>query len=230
MRSLLASLVLAAASALTASAQLVDLDLDPIVCEPGEIITVDIRADGLVADLRGYTLDLHYNRDRVSVFSIVEGPLMLSHTPTFLYWEDLGANGSSTLHIDHAILGGLAGATGPGVLCTVLFRAEDCGVESLWLDDAQFRDLDNDPLPVALGAMVEHQVCQVPPLYIDRLADGRIQLSWQRALNALEYHLWWRERWYHPWQPLATTTDTSWVDPATPGPQMRLYRLTLLHD
>jgi hypothetical protein len=29
---------------------------------------------------------------------------------------------------------------------------------------------------------------------------------------------------------LATTTDTSWVDPATPFLGMRLYRLTLLHD
>jgi hypothetical protein len=212
------------------AAQSLELVVDPRVCEPDEIITVEVHVDAAVADLRGYTLDLHYNRDRMSVFSILEGGLMLAHTPTFFYWEDSGSNGSSVLHVDHAILGGTAGATGPGVLCTMLFRAESCGVAPVWVDAVQFRDLDNDPLPVSVGPAVEHQVCQVPPLLIDRLADGRIQLSWQRALNALEYHLWWRERWYHPWQPLATTTDTSWIDPATPGPQMRLYRLTLLHD
>ncbi|MFA7332185.1 MAG: cohesin domain-containing protein [Candidatus Delongbacteria bacterium] len=229
MRALLFSLTALLLGLRPGLAQTLELTVEPQVVEPDELITLELRVDTAVADLRGYTLDLHYDRDRVSVFSIYEGGLMLAHTPTFFYWEDSGANGNSVIHIDHAILGGTVGASGPGVLCTVVLRAEDCGIETVWVDNALFRDMENAPLAVGLGGGVEHQVCQVPPLQITRLTDGRMRLTWDRGLNVDEYHLWTRERWYQPWLYLATTTDTFWVDPGTPGPQMRLYRLTLLH-
>ncbi|MDP2359960.1 MAG: hypothetical protein Q8O14_04305 [bacterium] len=222
---LLTALLLGLRPALGQSLQ---LQVAPIVVEPGQLVTVELRVDAAVSDLRGYTLDFHYNRDRVTIQSIQQGEVMLAHTPTFFYWEDAGANGNSVLTIDHAILGGTAGGQGPGALCYIILQGEDCGIETLWVDNALFRDMDNDPLYITLGAGVEHQVCQVPPLYITNLGSGVMQLDWDRALNALEYHLWHRERWYQPWEYLATTTDTFWVDPATPGPAMRLYRLSLL--
>ncbi len=230
MRSLLFTLAALLVGFRPLAAQELDIAVDPLVTEPDELITVELRVDSQVENLRGYTLDLHYDQHRVSVFSIYEGGLMLANTPTFFYWEILGDNGNSVIHIDHAILGGTTGASGPGVLCTILLRAEDCGIENLTVDNALFRDMDNAPLAVTLDTGEEHQVCQVPPLHITRLNDGRMRLTWDRGLNVIEYYLWTRERWYDPWQYLATTTDTFWVDPGTPGPEMRLYRLTLLHN
>lgn len=211
-------------------AQELQLQVSPVVVEPDSLVTLEVRVDGAVAGLRGYTLDLHYDRDVASVFSIYEGEVMLAHTPTFFYWEDLGDNSHSLIHVDHAILGGLEGGEGPGALFHVTLRGEGCGIESLWVDNALFRDLDNDALAVSLGTAVEHQVCQVPRLHIARNGDGSMLLTWDRVLNAQEYHLWTRPRWEQPWLPLATVTDTSWTDPGTPGPGSRLYRLSLLHD
>jgi|GEM_PF-2196722 len=223
----LTSLMLAPGICLAQALQLV---VDPIVVEREELVTVEVRLDGGASALRGYTLDLRYDRSLFSISSIYEGEVMLAHTPTFFYWEDLGDNSHSVIHVDHAILGGDAGGEGPGALFHVVLRAEYCGVESLWVENALFRDMDNQPIGVNVDAQVEHQACQVPPLLITDLGSGVMRLSWTPALNAIEYHLWSRERWYLPWQYRGATTDTSWVDPETPFLGMRLYQLTLLHN
>jgi hypothetical protein len=223
-------LVTALALSSPARAQTLSLQIDPQVIEPGELTTLSLVVDVGLQDLRGYTLDLHYNRDRLNLFSIIEGDVMLAQSPTFLYWEDLGLNGNSVLHVDHAILGGDEGGEGPGALLHLVFVGVSCGLQTLWVDGALFRDLNNQPLSVAVGSGVEQQVCQVPRLYIERLPGNEARLYWDRVLNAEEYRLWWRTAWGESWLPLATTLDTSFVDPATPGPLQRIYRLTLQHD
>lgn len=230
MNSWMLTLATALVLAGTARAQTLSLQADPLVAEEGDLITLTVAVDGDVSDLRGYTLDLHYNRDLVTLFSISEGEVMLALTPTFLYWEDQGQNGSSVIQVDHAILGGDEGGAGPGALLYVNFVGESCGVETIRADNALFRDLDNQPISVTVGPGFEHQVCQVPPLRIERMPTNAARLYWDRVLNAQEYHLWWRTAWGDAWQPLATTLDTTYVDPATPGPLMRIYRLSLLHD
>lgn len=230
MKSWMLTLATALVLAGTARAQTLSLQVDPLVAEVGDLITLTITVDGELSDLRGYTLDLHYNRDRVNLFSISEGEVMLALTPTFLYWEDQGQNGSSVIQVDHAILGGEEGGSGPGALLYVLFEGESCGLETIRVDNVLFRDLDNQPLPVTVGAGFEHQICQVPRLFIERLPNNAARLHWNRVLNVEEYHLWWRTAFGETWQPLTTTLDTSFVDPVTPGPLQRIYRLSLLHD
>lgn len=211
-------------------AQTISLALDLSIVEIGELATVEVRVDDAVADLRGYSLDVYFDPSRVAAQSIFEGEVLLPHSPTFFYWEERDDEWGHCLHIDNAILGGTLGGNGPGALCYILLRGQSCGLETLRIDHATLRDLDNQPLAVTTGPALTHQICQVPPLFITTLGDGAIRLSWTPALNVIAYHLWSRERWYQPWQYRGATTDTSWVDPETPFLGMRLYHMTLLHN
>lgn len=214
----------------TASAQHVSLALDPVVMEEGELATVEVRVDTGVQDLRGYSLDIYYDYGRVEPYSVLEGEVLLAHSPTFFYWQEVDDESGRHLHLDNAILGGTLGGSGEGALCYILLRGLTCGVETLRLSNTQLRDMDNAPISCSVDSLASHQVCLVPPLFISTLPDGAAQLNWLPSLNALEYHLWSRDDWSQPWQYRTATTDTSWVDPETPFLGKRFYQLTLLQN
>lgn len=216
--------------ALTTYAVEISLEVDPLVIQPGELTVVRILVDGDLSELRGYTLDLYYSTEQLDLFSVNEGEVLLAHTPTYLYWQDQSLNGHGVIHVDHAILGESTGGEGPGALLYLSWEGQNCGIGDLWLENIQLRDLENQPIGFTLAGGIEQQVCQVPPLNIDRRPDNSILLTWDRVLNANLFYLQHRHDLWDTWVPLATTVDTFYVDPATPGPDMRLYRLVVDHD
>lgn len=211
-----------------AGAQHLDLEVDPMVIEEGDLVTVEVRVDGAIQDLRGFSVDLYFDPSRVQPQNVFEGEVLLAHPPTFFYWEERDDAWGHSLHVDNAILGGNMGASGPGALCYILLRGESCGLESLRLEHAVLRDMDNQNIPVTVGPAITHQICLVPPLFIENQVDGSIRLSWLPSLNAEEYHLWSRDGWSQPWQYRVATMDTTWTDPETPFLGKRFYQMTLL--
>jgi hypothetical protein len=213
-----------------ARSQTLALSVDAPVIDVGELVTVEVRVDTAVQDLRGYSLDIYYDYGRVEPYSVLEGEVLLAHSPTFFYWQEVDDESGRHLHLDNAILGGTLGGSGEGALCYILLRGLTCGVETLRLSNTQLRDMDNAPISCSVDSLASHQVCLVPPLFISTLPDGAAQLNWLPSLNALEYHLWSRDDWSQPWQYRTATTDTSWVDPETPFLGKRFYQLTLLQN
>ncbi len=231
MRSMQHILAALLALPLFCGAQNLSMNLSPLVAEPGELISLNLMIDAPVSDLRGYTLDLYYDPDQVSLFSISEGEVLLSHPPTFLYWEDFNEGGTRRIHVDHAILGGTTGGTGPGNLLYVFFLAENCGIETITVDNVELRDLQNSPLPITVGPGFEHQICQAPMLEIDYLGASSAQLRWNRVLNANFFNVYRGPETDGPWTIVATTTDTSWVDTPIPAADSRRFYYVLAdHD
>ncbi len=216
--------------ALGARAIEIGLEVDPIVVEPGELVMLNIVASGDLSQLRGYTLDLEYRTAQIDLFSVIEGDIMIVNPPTYLYWQDDAINGYGIVHVDHAILGDTSGGEGPGTLIQFLWEARECGLGEFALENIQLRDLQNQPLTFAYTGDVLHQICQVPPLQIEWQPDNSVRLFWDPVLNANQYLLDSRTNLEDLWQPLVTVADTSWIDPASSGLPMRLYRLRIYHD
>ena len=212
-----------------AYAQTLSYSIQDIVVEPGELITLTVNVDGGLADMRGFTLDLLYENSMVDIYSINQGSLLLEHSPSFLYWNDELINGVTLVRVDYAILGGISGVQGPGDLLHITFEAVGCGIETLAIVAAEFRDLDNQSIAVDLGTGIEHQVCQAPPLRIVHQLNGDKLLSWGRVLNANFFTVYRSVELAGPWIPVQTTTDTTWVDASVAAWPQALYRLRVDH-
>jgi hypothetical protein len=213
-------------------AQTIEVNVDQIMAEPGEMIVISIDVDAAVTNLRGYTLDLHYQRNYVDLFSISEGEVMLAASPTYIDWEDsTGTDNNNVIHVDHAILGNGTPAQGAGSLFYVTMLGENCGIEQLWIDNVELRDMDNHSIAVTVGPLVEHQVCQIPRLYIASTLDSNILLTWGRVLNANLFRLHRSPEIEGPWPVIHTTSDTSWIDTGIVIPETKqFYYLTVDHD
>jgi hypothetical protein len=221
--------LLAALLAASATAQQLAYQVSDQVVEPGGLVTLTLDLQGVPAGLRGFTLALEYENDLLDIFSINQGSLLLAHNPSFLYWNDELVNGRTRVLVDYAILGATAGFGGDGDLLHLSFEGVGCGIQNLVVESAEFRDLSNDPVPVGLGAGVEHQVCQVPPLSIRHLPGGDKELSWGRVLNATYFTVLRSPEMIGPWLPVHQTSDTLWVDPGVASWPRALYRLTVEH-
>lgn len=215
--------------ALGARAQELGYELQDTVVEPGELVTLTLVLDGQVSLMRGFTLALEYDNSLLDLYSINQGSLLLPHSPSFLYWNNEIVNGHSVVQVDYAILGDDEGVAGPGELLRVVFEGIGCGIQTLAVVDAQFRDLDNQPIAMGLGSGIEQQVCQVPPLAIRHLPGGGKELDWSRVLNAQYFTVYRSTEMAGPWLPVHTTSDTLWVDNSVSAWPQALYRLSVEH-
>ncbi|MBL7034062.1 MAG: hypothetical protein ISR91_07950 [Candidatus Delongbacteria bacterium] len=211
------------------NAQQMTIAIDSLVAEIGTIVKVDFVIDAAVQNLRGYTLDMSYNSDLVELYSIIEGPVFLMNPPTFLWWTDNVNGPDSYLHIDHVVLGVNESVDGPGVILSLYFLGLDCGIETVAISDALFRDVDNMPLAISTVDLT-HQFCQVPHLDIDIIfPTEEAMLSWNRIINSNFFRVYKSPDSYSGWTEIAVTPDTFYLDSTAPGEPWRFYYIVVDH-
>jgi hypothetical protein len=182
-----------------------------------------------VVDLRGYTLNLNYNADLVELFSMIEGIVFLMNPPSVLWWTNNVNGPDSYIQIDHVILGVGESVDGPGVILSIFLRGLDCGIETLAITDAIFRDVDNMPLSVSTTDLT-HQVCQMPHLDIEIIFPAEdALLTWDRIINSNFFRVYKSPEPYSGFTEIAVTPDTFYLDTDAPGEFRRFYYIVLDH-
>ena len=210
-------------------AQQMTVVIDSLVAEIGTVVKVDFVIDAAVEDLRGYSLDLSYNSDLVELFSMLEGPVFLMNPPSVLWWTDNVDGPNSYLHIDHVILGVGESVDGPGVILSIFLQGIDCGIETLAISNAIFRDVDNMTLPVTTSDLT-HQICQMPHLDIEIIfpSDDAL-LTWDRIINSNFFRVYMSSEPYSGYTEITVTPDTFYLDTTAPGIPWRFYYIVLDH-
>ncbi len=210
-------------------AQQMTVVIDSLVAEIGTVVKVDFVIDAAVDDLRGYSLDLSYNSDLVELFSMLEGPVFLMNPPTVLWWTNNINGPNSYLHIDHVLLGVGESVGGPGVILSIFLHGLDCGIETLAINNAIFRDVDNMPLDISTTDL-EHQICQMPHLDIEIIFPSEeALLTWDRVINSNFFRVFKSPEPYSGFAEIAVTPDTFYFDLDSPGEGRRFYYIVLDH-
>jgi len=210
-------------------AQQMTVVIDSLVAEIGTVVKVDFVIDAAVDDLRGYSLDLSYNSDLVELFSMLEGPVFLMNPPTVLWWTNNINGPNSYLHIDHVLLGVGESVGGPGVILSIFLHGLDCGIETLAINNAIFRDVDNMPLAITTSDLT-HQICQIPHLDIEIIFPSEeALLSWNRIINSNFFRVYTSQQPHSGWIEIAVIPDTFFLDTTSPGVPWRFYQIVVDH-
>lgn len=162
----------------------VSLSIDPastdLFC--GQDITLSVKMDGLVTDMRGFEIELVYDHELLYEPDFQEGTFLSQHGQT--QWYVLEGSAAGTYILSCALLGGVThGATGSGTLFTVKFRARkqspDIEVANINLPNNILRGILNQDIIVdqVTGATVQ---ISTDTQTID------LRLGW----NLVSSHLW----------------------------------------
>lgn len=118
------------------------------VVEDSVFCLVEVAIDSMVRDLTGFHLLIDFDESVLDPTDVERAGLMIAYGDTgetALFWSDEGQP-SDALFIDGAFLGGMV--DGPGALVSLCFHATSPGLTPLDFVDVEFRDLDNNVIPV----------------------------------------------------------------------------------
>ncbi|MBD3348876.1 MAG: hypothetical protein GF400_06730 [Candidatus Eisenbacteria bacterium] len=120
----------------------VSVEEDSVFC------LVEVAIDSMVRDLTGFHLLIDFDESVLDPTGVERAGLMTAYGDTgetALYWSDEGQP-SDALFIDGAFLGG--SVDGPGALVGLCFHAMSPGLTPLDFIEVEFRDLENNEIPV----------------------------------------------------------------------------------
>lgn len=172
-RTALGALFFAIAVLLVASSARSNVSFDPPngVIEGNETLTVDVRVDAAVLDLRGFTFVFEFDSTIVKPISVQAGPLVTGAAcPHFLTWVNIAAVGDS-IYVDGATLG--CSVNGPGSIVRLTFVGGPAyGISPLRCRSSTLRNSLNQTIPcVCVAGTIEHR----PPIAVARRPWGHVK-------------------------------------------------------